>query len=57
MTKLMVFFAHQSVHRESIFKNVPTRWHFFLHSILFPVHELFTGNKILCKKVSSCWNI
>jgi hypothetical protein len=22
------FYAHQSVNRESIFKNVPTRWHF-----------------------------
>jgi hypothetical protein len=32
------FYAHQSVHRESVFKNVPTRWHFFLYSILFPVN-------------------
>jgi hypothetical protein len=24
------FHTHQSVHRESIFKNVPTRWHFFV---------------------------
>jgi hypothetical protein len=29
------FCVHQFVHREAIFKNVPTKWH-FLYSILFP---------------------
>jgi hypothetical protein len=47
------FYAHQSVHRESIFKNVPTRWHFFctvFYSLQTALHvsgETFTHHQEL----------
>jgi hypothetical protein len=46
------FYAHQSVHRESIFKNVLTRWHFLtvFYSLQAALHvsgETFTHHQEL----------